>query len=157
MTQNMTPDYTKGMCNGEIRGIVKEPKSKILTPEDVRGYVKSIISSTVEHAVALPLDDANHVLGAVEVSKGCTDSTCVSLPVMFRLIFSKRKYATATSFILVHNHPSGNPNPSSEDLKLTQKAVFAGKVLDFHCIDHIVFGRYGAYTSIRRQNQELFA
>lgn len=50
--------------------------------------------------------------------------------------------------ILVHNHPSGDPTPSPEDLHLTAEALAAGRLLDIHVLDHIVVAS-GGYTSLR--------
>lgn len=63
-------DYTRKMCRGEPRGTLREPSVSIHNPEDIIGYVRSLARSAVEHAAVLPIDNANHVLGAEEISRG---------------------------------------------------------------------------------------
>ncbi|MCX6113090.1 MAG: hypothetical protein NTY22_07425, partial [Proteobacteria bacterium] len=58
---------------------------------------------------------------------------------------------SAASIIVAHNHPSGDPTPSNEDLKITQQLVDAGKILDIPVLDHIIIGD-GRYISLKEQN-----
>uniref|UniRef100_UPI003FEE286A JAB domain-containing protein n=1 Tax=Megamonas funiformis TaxID=437897 RepID=UPI003FEE286A len=60
------------------------------------------------------------------------------------------KYETSNSIVLVHNHPSGDPTPSIEDVKITGKIIEAGKLLDIEVIDHIIIGD-GIYTSLKKE------
>ena len=146
-------DYTRKMCRGEPRGTLREPSVSIHNPEDIIGYVRSLARSAVEHAAVLPIDSANHVLGAEEISRGGTQSTPVPIPTLFRCVL---KYDTASGFILVHNHPSGNATPSDADIDMTSKLVSAGKLMGLPLLDHMVFGRYGASKSIRRLRPSIF-
>ena len=59
--------------------------------------------------------------------------------------------AHAATFILVHNHPGGNPSPSDEDIQVTQRIIDAGKILGIHILDHIIIGM-NSYESIRSNN-----
>jgi DNA repair protein RadC len=66
-------------------------------------------------------------------------------------LFKEAVRQNAPALILVHNHPSGDPTPSPDDVVLTKKAVEAGKLLDVEVMDHIVIGRDGTkYTSLQQ-------
>ena len=58
----------------------------------------------------------------------------------------------AAGVILVHNHPSGDPRPSPEDVVFTRAVVQAGKLLDIKVLDHIIFG-HGKYTSLKKEKK----
>jgi DNA repair protein RadC len=58
---------------------------------------------------------------------------------------------SAASVIFLHNHPSGDPTPSQDDLKITQQLVDAGKILDIRVLDHIILG-YHKFTSLAGQH-----
>ncbi len=65
-------------------------------------------------------------------------------------LFKEAIRRNAAALILVHNHPSGDPSPSPEDIALTRAAVQAGKLLDVDVLDHIVIGR-GKYVSLKER------
>jgi DNA repair protein RadC len=64
-------------------------------------------------------------------------------------IFTAAIKRSAASIILVHNHPSGDPSPSPEDVALTRSAVQAGKLLDIEVLDHLVIGT-GKFASLKQ-------
>jgi DNA repair protein RadC len=82
----------------------------------------------------LLLNRANKVLGIVNISSGGVSGT-VADP---KIIFSSALKANCSSLILVHNHPSGNLQPSQADLKLTNNLVQAGKYLEIPVLDHLI-------------------
>lgn len=94
---------------------------------------KSIIELQEEFKVLL-LNRANKVLGIYSVSKGGVSGTLVDP----KLIFSVSLKCNASGLILVHNHPSGNFNPSECDKQLTQKLIKAGNFLDIKILDHLI-------------------
>ena len=59
--------------------------------------------------------------------------------------------ANATSIICFHNHPSGNPNPSREDLAVTDRLVKAGRILDIPVLDHVIIGEPGSFVSLKER------
>ena len=65
-------------------------------------------------------------------------------------VFKDALRLNATSIIALHNHPSGDPNPSPEDCLLTRQLVEAGKLLDIDCVDHLVIG-HGKFVSMREK------
>lgn len=100
------------------------------------------IMQFLEEFKVILLNNANHVLGIVDISMGGKDSVMVDM----RVIYSIALTASASKLILAHNHPSGKLNPSSADLALTKKAEEAGKVLDIEVCDHIILSPDSYYS-----------
>lgn len=96
-----------------------------------------------EELHVLTLNGAHHVIRSHQVTVGILNST----PVHPREVFRPAILDAAASIILVHNHPSGIPKPSAEDLKVTEGIEAAGKLIGIKLIDHIIVARTG-YTSI---------
>lgn len=90
------------------------------------------------------LDTKNHVLRIQTVYQGNLSSSLVRVGELFR----DAVRINAASVILVHNHPSGDPTPSPDDLHLTAEALAAGRLLDIGLLDHLVIG-HDAYVSMR--------
>jgi DNA repair protein RadC len=89
-----------------------------------------------EHFWVIFLNSQNRYLMHTEVSVGTQSATLVHP----REVYGPALRVGAASVILVHNHPSGNPTPSAEDLRLTRQLVDAAKLLDLHLHDHIIVG-----------------
>lgn len=102
----------------------------------IRGFFSEDTISVQEHFVVLYLNQAQRVIAGYKVSTGGITSTVGDL----RLIFSVALKSLATGFIVGHNHPSGNMQPSSQDMLLTQKLKDAGLIMDIKLIDHIILG-----------------
>ena len=90
------------------------------------------------------LDTKNHVLRVATVYQGNVSASLVRVGELFR----DAVRLNATGLILVHNHPSGDPTPSSDDLHLTAEVLAAGRLLDIQLLDHLVIG-HDAYVSLR--------
>jgi len=93
------------------------------------------------------LDRKNVVVADETLQEGTVDQT----PVFPREILRRALHLQASSIILVHNHPSGDPSPSPQDIATTRKIVEAAKALEVSVLDHIVIGRRG-HWSFREQN-----
>lgn len=91
----------------------------------------------------LLLDTANRCLGISNISTGGI-AGCIIDP---RLVFSTALKAKASSLILAHNHPSGNLTPSTSDVRLTERLIEGGKILEIAVSDHIIMTT-GAYCSL---------
>ena len=89
------------------------------------------------------LDNSLKSLGWMQVSQGGLNQSIVDL----RLIFASALNCLATSFIICHNHPSGNKNASAEDIKITEQLKEAGKLLNIRVIDHIIIFPDHSYYS----------
>jgi DNA repair protein RadC len=90
------------------------------------------------------LDTKNHVLRVQTVYQGSVSSSLVRVGELYR----DAVRLNAAAVILVHNHPSGDPTPSPDDLHLTAEALAAGRLLDIALLDHLVIG-HDAYASLR--------
>jgi DNA repair protein RadC len=95
-----------------------------------------------ESFACLLMNRANRVLGIALVSKGGVSGT-VADP---KIIFQHALKANASCIILLHNHPSGNTNPSEADIHLTKKLVEGGKLLDLAVLDHLIVTTDGYYS-----------
>ena len=95
-----------------------------------------------EHFLVLFLNQSNHALDVRCISNGGTTHV-IADP---KVIFQNALKLNATCIIVGHNHPSGNPRPSTDDRKLTQKLVAAGKLLDITVKDHIIIGNERYYS-----------
>ena len=116
---------------------------RITSPEDVvRKYQPLLRDLKHEVFKVLLLDSANQLLREIKVSDGILNSSLVHP----REVFRPAILEPAASVILLHNHPSGNPEPSSEDLQITKQIVEAGKVIGIPVHDHIIITPH-AFTS----------
>ena len=87
-----------------------------------------------EYFIILLLNNSNNVLGYYKLSEGGICGTVVDV----RIAFATALKCAATGIILCHNHPSGNPNPSTADRLITRKFKDAGKILDVKVLDHLI-------------------
>lgn len=97
-----------------------------------------------EELWVLLCDTRNRVITRVQVYRGSLNSASVRIAEVFREAIRQN----AASLVVVHNHPSGDPSPSPEDIALTRSIVQAGQLLDVNVLDHVIIGR-GAYKSLR--------
>ena len=95
-----------------------------------------------ERFVVFWLSSANIVTGFEIISEGNLNSSVVHP----REVFRGAIVATCANIILAHNHPSGNTEPSAEDINVTKRLVDAGKIIDISVFDHIIFGE-NSYSS----------
>ena len=107
-------------------------------PAKVVAYMKDAFANdpTVEWFYVVLLNRKNFALGRVMVSKGTATSSLVHP----REVYKPALVAGCCSVIAVHNHPSGDPSPSSADIQVTRRLREAGKLLDIELLDHIVIG-----------------
>ena len=91
------------------------------------------------------MNTKNKVIGVFEISHGNVNSSIVGT----REIFQKALLANAVSIILMHNHPSGDPSPSREDIEVTRRIVEAGKIIGIQVLDHIIIG--DRYSSLKEK------
>jgi len=119
---------------------------KITFPSDVLPFVSNICDKRQEHFVCLSLNGANEIIGNRVVTVGLLNSN----PVHPREVFSDAIVDRAASIILVHNHPSGNTEPSQEDVAITKRLVQAGEILGVKIHDHIIVSNKG-YTSMKER------
>jgi DNA repair protein RadC len=120
----------------------------VRSPEDVAArYIPKLRDLKKEHFLVLLLNSANGVMKEVKISEGSLNASIVHPREVFKAAIDE----VAASIILIHNHPSGNPKPSAEDVALTKQIVEAGKVVGIPVHDHIIIAG-GGYTSFAEEN-----
>jgi DNA repair protein RadC len=102
---------------------------------------------TCEVGYAVCLTAKMDLIGYHEISRGSIDST----PMYPREVFKAAVLVNAASVILVHNHPSGDPTPSTVDCELARRTKQAGEILGIEVLDHIIIGHEGRYASLKEQ------
>lgn len=122
-----------------IYEVPKEKPYKISSPVDVYNLMTpSLRFEQVEHFKILILDTKNNVRGVEHISTGSLNSSIVHPRETFKPAIKK----SASSIILVHNHPSGESEPSHEDIVLTNRLDECGKILGIKVLDHVIIGDY---------------
>ncbi|MDO5146261.1 MAG: DNA repair protein RadC [Eubacteriales bacterium] len=117
-------------------------------PEHIAAYyMESMRHLNREKVLLLLLDGRHHLMKEIVLSQGTADSA----PVSVRTIFTEAFRCGAVHMILIHNHPSGYPQPSREDLVLTRKIREAGELLGVPLTDHIIIGDR-CFVSLREQD-----
>ncbi|MBI5476062.1 MAG: DNA repair protein RadC [Ignavibacteriales bacterium] len=116
----------------------KKERKTISTPEDVVSiYLPGLRDAQQEIFKVLFLDSANHLLGDRLITTGILNSSLVHP----REVYKYAIIESAASIIILHNHPSGNPEPSSDDIQITRQISEAGKILGIPLHDHIILAR----------------
>jgi DNA repair protein RadC len=124
-----------------------EERASINSPADAAALVQYEMSVLEqEHLRVLLLDTRNHVLDTVEVYKGSLNSSQVRVGEVFKAAIRR----SAAAVIVVHNHPSGDPTPSPDDVAVTRAFVQAGKLLDVELLDHLIIGQ-GSWVSLKER------
>jgi len=124
-----------------------EERPSVRSPEEASAlFMSQFKGLDKEHFRAVLLNTKNHVLKTVEISVGSLDASLVHPRECFRPAVA----ASAASIILMHNHPSGDPEPSADDINITKRLKETGKVLGIEVLDHIIFGA-GKYVSLKEK------
>ena len=108
------------------------------TPEDVYRVCGDIVGLAQEVFQVLALDVKNHLINRHLISLGLADASLVHPREVFRAAIGD---SGASALILCHNHPSGDPTPSAEDIRVTRQLIEAGRIIDIKILDHIIVGR----------------
>ena len=131
--------------------LAPQERAVINSPQDVANLLLAEMSVLdQEHLRILLLNTRNEVLGIQEIYVGNVNSSVVRAAEVFRPAVQ----ANAPSIIVVHNHPSGDPAPSSQDVDITNELISAGKLLGIELLDHVVLGRGNRFVSM---NERRFA
>jgi DNA repair protein RadC len=109
-------------------------------PDDVVPIARAIYArecdADVEQFAVIALDARSRVIGSKVIARG-TATACLVHP---REVFRAAIVLKAVQILLVHNHPSGDPSPSEEDLVMTERLIEAGRILGIPVVDHIILG-----------------
>jgi DNA repair protein RadC len=125
--------------DGEAAALVRGPETVFDLTRDIRGANR-------EHFVGFYLNSRNQVLRREIISIGSLNASIVHP----REVYQPAIAVSAASLILAHNHPSGDPTPSEEDLAITRRLVEAGRILGIDILDHVVVAK-DAYASFKER------
>jgi DNA repair protein RadC len=128
-----------------LRTTPKAAREKVADSSDVVAICRAFAAQYMnlqEFFGVLCLDSANKPVGFAVVSLGGV----ASAPVDLRIVFKPVLLSTAAAFIVTHNHPSGNPLPSPEDVALTQRISKAAAFIGLRCLDHIIVTEDASYS-----------
>ena len=118
--------------------LVKEAtKERVGMPEDVHRICADMSVLAQECFQVLCLNTKNYLINRHLVTLGLVDASLVHPREVLRPAISDN----AGAVVLVHNHPSGDPTPSAEDLRITKQMVEAGMIIDIKIVDHIIIGK----------------
>ena len=147
-TPNPTRPYT---IPGFRIALVREPGVKLAerpelrSPAEAAPMLAQYIGETDREVFAVALLTVRHrVLGLHTVSVGCLTASLVHP----REVFKPAILAGSAALIVAHNHPSGDPEPSAEDVVLTRRLAAAGQLLGIEILDHLVIGEAGRFVSL---------
>lgn len=127
---------------------------KIRQPIDLLGYAENVLQMqnlAQEHFVILSCDTKNNIIAINTVFIGSLNASIVHP----REVFGALVLNSAAAFFCIHNHPSGDPTPSKEDIEMTKRLVECGKIMGIELLDHFIVGDDGngrlQYKSLREQ------
>ncbi|RCW60961.1 RadC family protein [Halanaerobium sp. ST460_2HS_T2] len=132
-----------------IRRILKAEKkntTKIGNPLDVYNYFKEMQFLEQEEARILMLNVKSEIMSEKIVTRGTISNSLLSP----REVFAPAVRSLAKAVVVVHNHPSGDPTPSFDDEKTTDKLAKAAKILEVQLVDHVIIGRDN-FTSLKEK------
>ncbi len=132
---------------GNRMRLESDERPTIRSPEDAFMLVDHEMSGLEQEEMrVLILDTRNRVLEIHSIVRGSLNSAQVRVGEIFR----QAVRLNAAAIIVIHNHPSGDPTPSSEDVALTRAIIQAGQLLDIEVLDHIIVGR-NRYASLKER------
>jgi DNA repair protein RadC len=119
----------------------------IKSPQDIsRLFMEELRHLQKEVFKVVLLNTKNHVIKCIDISVGSLNSSIVHP----REVFSEAVKSGCSAILLVHNHPSGDPDPSTEDIHTTRRLIEAGDILGIKVLDHIIIGD-GRYISLKEK------
>jgi len=150
-----TPNPTRPYSIPGFRiALVREPGVKLATRPQIRvpGEAAPMLAQYIGEAdrevfVIAMLTIRHRVLGLHTVSVGCLTSSLVHP----REVLKPAILSGSAAFLAAHNHPSGDPEPSAEDIALTRRLAAAGQLLGIELLDHLILGEAGRFVSLRER------
>lgn len=122
---------------------------KLSSPSEAAGLGRKFLDEADrEQVIVCCLDNKNQPVSVNIVSMGTVNSSLVHP----REVFKTAVLSNAASIILFHNHPSGDPEPSQEDINITERIKEAGKILGIELLDHIIIGSENRFISFKEKN-----
>ena len=127
---------------------IAEPPGTVRSPADVAAVPCECVppsSAETEQFVLAVLDTQNAIIRTESLYVGYVAGS----PVRVSEVFRTAVRLNATSIVVAHNHPSGDPTPSDADIEITRELARAGRILDIGVLDHVVLGSDGRSASLR--------
>jgi DNA repair protein RadC len=132
------------------RGVTYDAPTRLTCGHEVAILVQDIIGNADrEHMISISLDSKNRPLHIHTVSIGSLNAAVVHP----REVFKAAILANAACIALAHNHPSGDPSPSREDIEITKRIKECAELLGIQLLDHVIVGDLGTYYSLADNNQ----
>lgn len=133
---------------GRVEGYSEtDGRIQLVNPEDVAALVRGKLQDKKkEYFLALLLDTRSRLIRIAEISVGSLDGSIVHP----REVFKEAVSASAASVVFVHNHPSGDTEPSEDDIRLTKRLAEAGAIMGIDVLDHIIIGGKN-HLSLKRE------
>ena len=131
------------------RLLASQPEDRVAvrSPADVVNLLQAEMAHLEQEELRLVLlNTKNQVLSIPQLYRGNDNTSVVRVSELFRDAVREN----CPALIVVHNHPSGDPTPSSDDVKITEQMIEAGKLLDIEVLDHIIIGQHG-YISLKEK------
>ena len=135
-----------GAALKRIMDVKKKEITQINSPEDVYRLLADMAYLKQEEVRIILLDIKKQVIKVPTVSVGTINSSVIT-PCE---VYARAVKAMSAGVIMAHNHPTGKPEPTDDDKKITQKMIQAGRALSISFLDHLIIGR-GCYVSIREE------
>jgi DNA repair protein RadC len=130
-----------------LLAVQPDERTRITSPADAANLLMAeMMGYEQEHFVAIVLNTRSQVLAMPTIYKGTVNSMTIRTAEVFRPCVQ----VNASALIIAHNHPSGDPSPSPEDVRTTQTLVKAGQQLDIELLDHLVIG-HNRYVSLKER------
>ncbi len=140
---------TKAALELGIRLLSTHPQERMVvkTPQDVANLLLAEMSFLEQEQLKVVLlNTKNQVIAIPQVYRGSVNTSLIRVAE----VFCQAVRDNCPALVVVHNHPSGDPTPSSEDILVTEQIVAAGKVLDIEVVDHLIIGQQ-RYVSLKEQ------
>lgn len=136
------------------RGPLLTIADQLTNPEQAAAFARKVTHCDArEHFHALYLDGRHRVIAYSLLSLGTATASLIHP----REVLQPAILVGACAFIALHNHPSNDPRPSSEDREITERLAQAGRIVGIELLDHVVWTRTGAHRSLREDEPQRFA
>ena len=132
--------------------VCETTNTRIAEAKDIVHFMGDVKNNRQECFYVITLNTKNTIIQKHMVTMGLLDSA----PVHPREVFYPACMDGAQAIIVIHNHPSGDSTPSGQDVKITEKLIKAGKVMDIPVLDHIIITPSDQWTSLRDQGLCVF-
>jgi len=149
LTQSQIARLTAALEIGRRFTAYQAPqRTAISRPDDIAALLTPLIGhQPQEHFVVVAVNTRNHVLAIRDLYTGTLNTSIIRIAEVLEIPMRRN----AAGFIISHNHPSGDPSPSPEDIALTRRLSSAARVMELELLDHLIIG-HNRYISLRERN-----